>query len=140
MTGRNWTELFFLDEATAFAAGHRPCGYCRRAAYNAYVSAWTNATGNRPSAKEMDRILHPARVTRDRHQIHHDAPLNMLPDGTFVLIKEDPHLVWQGRTLPYSPDGYGPPKPKDPHTNVVVLTPKPTVAVLAAGHVPQVAV
>ena len=73
MTGRNWTELFFLDEALAMSAGHRPCGYCRRGAYVNFVDAWEAVTGLRPKASEMDAMLHPARVTRDRSHVTHQA-------------------------------------------------------------------
>lgn len=139
MTGRNWTELFFLDEATAFAAGHRPCGYCRRAAYRAFVEAWTQATGSRPSAKAMDKVLHPARVTRDRRQVRYQATLADLPPGTFVLQDGTPHLIWQDALLPYGPDGYGEPVRLGGLDKVTVLTPKPIVAVLQAGYLPQVA-
>ncbi|MEL6571453.1 MAG: hypothetical protein AAFQ64_07340 [Pseudomonadota bacterium] len=139
MTGRNWTELFFLDEATAFAAGHRPCGYCRRSAYAAYVLAWAKANGTRPSAKDMDRALHPARVNRNRSQIRHRAILRDVPNGCFVLIDGQPHLIWQDALHPYDPEGYGARRHFSPGQPVTVLTPKPTVAVLAAGYVPQVA-
>ncbi len=139
MTGRNWTELFFLDEATAFAAGHRPCGYCRRAAYNAYVAAWTTAAGSRPSAKDMDRALHSARVRRDRSQVRYEAEICKLPDGTMIVFDGQPHLIWQRKLHRYDPSGYlaAQPRPKD--KPVTVLTPKPTVAVLTAGYLPQVA-
>jgi len=138
MTGRNWTELFFLDEAVAFAAGHRPCGYCRRAAYRRFVDAWTCATGTRPSAKDMDKALHPARVTRDRQQIRHNARLVTLPDGAFFEHNAQPHLVWQGAYYPYAPEGYGPPIVAYSETTVSVFTPKPTVAVLKSGYQPQI--
>ena len=138
MTGRNWTELFFLDEATALAAGHRPCGYCRRDAYAAFVGAWTTATGTRPGAKDMDRALHAARVQRDRRQVRHRARIDTLPDGTFCLIGSQPHLVWGAVLLPYSPGGYAAPVRRPQASEVTVLTPKPTVAVLAAGYVPHV--
>lgn len=139
MTGRNWTELFFLDEATAFAAGHRPCGYCRRAAYNAYVATWTKVAGSRPSAKDMDRALHPARVRRDRSQVRYESEIGALPDGTMIIFDGQPHLIWQRKLHRYSPSGYlaAQPLPKD--RPVTVLTPKPTVAVLTAGYLPQVA-
>ncbi len=138
MTGRNWTELFFLDEATAFAAGHRPCGYCRRKAYTAYVDAWQTATGERPSAKAMDRALHPARVRRDRSQVRYDERIDNLPNGAFCVWQGQAHLVWKGALYPYTPDGYGDRVTRPAEQSVTVLTPKPTVAVLAAGYVPQV--
>jgi hypothetical protein len=138
MTGRNWTELFFLDEAVAFAAGHRPCGYCRRTAYRAYVDAWTRATGTRPGAKDMDRVLHPARVSRDRRHVRFDATLGDLPSGAMIWVDNAPALVLLGQLYPYTPDGYGSAIVADPQTVVPVLTPKPTVDVLTAGYQPQI--
>lgn len=140
MTGRNWTELFFLDEATAFAAGHRPCGYCRRAAYDAFVTGWETATGLRPKAPVMDKALHQARVSKDRRQMRFEAFLCDLPNGSFLLWMDEPHLLWHSALYPYQPEGYGEPIPTDKATIVSVLTPMPTVAVLKAGYVPQVCV
>ncbi|MEJ6397954.1 hypothetical protein [Yoonia sp. 208BN28-4] len=138
MTGRNWTELFFLDEAVALAAGHRPCGYCRRTAYAAYRDAWAVATGTTPKAGDIDAALHPARVTRHRQKVTYQAPLSQLPDGAFVQWADTPHLVQASRLLPYTPGGYGSPIVAQMDTVVSVLTPKPSVAVLSAGYTPQV--
>ena len=138
MTGRNWTELFFLDEAVALAAGHRPCGYCRRAAYRDYVDAWTIATGTRPSAKDMDRALHPARVRRDRSQVRYQAAIGELPNGAMVMQNATPSLVWNSAIYPYDPTGYGPAIDAKMETIVSVLTPKPTVMTLHAGYLPQI--
>jgi len=140
MTGRNWTELFFLDEAVAMAAGHRPCGYCRRPAYNRFVAAWTQATGQKPSAKQMDKALHPARVTRNRVQVRHRAAVGDLPDGAFVMAEGTPHLLWQGAAHPFAPEGYGTPKPLPDLPDVEVLTPKPMILALSAGYVPHIVV
>jgi hypothetical protein len=139
MTGRNWTELFFLDEATAFAAGHRPCGYCRRAAYRRFVDAWETTQGDRPSAKDMDKALHPARVRRDRSQVRFDASLGELPDGTFVWRDGGAHLIWQDHLHQYTPEKYRVATSYDPAEIVSVLTPMPIVAVLTAGYAPQIA-
>lgn len=138
MTGRNWTELFFLDEAVALAAGHRPCGYCRRAAYRAFVDGWANSSGERPKAATMDRALHAARIvdgTRDQRR--HEAQAAELPDGTMILNGTTPHLLVSDRLYPFSPKGYGPPLPR-PSGPVTVLTPTPTVAVLRAGYTPLI--
>lgn len=138
MSGRNWTELFFLDEATAFAAGHRPCGYCRRDAYQRYVAAWTKVTGRKPRSPQMDKVLHPARVTRDRRQVRYQAALADLPCGAMIWDNAAPALVYQGALRPFTPDGYGAPIGAVSDTIVTVLTPKPTVAVLQAGYAPQI--
>ncbi len=135
MPDRGWTALFFLDEAVALAAGHRPCGYCRRAAYRNWVAAWALAHGATDRA-EMDKALHAARVTRDRAQVRHEARLDDLPDGAFVLLDGGAHLVLGDRLLPFTPKGYGPARPRGAGT-VTVLTPEPSVAVLAAGFRPM---
>lgn len=136
MTGRTWTELFFLDEAVALAAGHRPCALCRRAAYTAFRDAWTAAHGARALAREIDDILHAARVTPDRRQQRHTAPATDLPDGSFLLHDGAPHLVMGDGIHPFTPAGYAPPL-RRPEGPVTVLTPAPTIRVLAAGYRPQ---
>ncbi len=136
MTGRNWTELFFLDEAVAMAAGHRPCGYCRRSTYQRFTDAWATSTGTRPRAPDMDAVLHPARVRRDRSQVTHLALLTTLPTGTFILHDGHPHLVRDHDLLPYSPDGYLAPVPRRGCGQVTVMTPKPMVQVLTGGYRP----
>ncbi|PWK61092.1 hypothetical protein [Roseicyclus mahoneyensis] len=132
MPDRGWTALFFLDEAVALAAGHRPCGYCRRAAYDAWLAAWAQAHG--PTDRMiMDRRLHGARVTRNRAQFRHQAEAQALPDGVFVLWRDRPHLLVGAQALPFDVNGYGPAQPRPPGP-VTILTPRPTVAVLAAGY------
>ncbi len=136
MTPNRWTELFFLDEAVALAAGHRPCAYCRRSAYNAYRDAWARATGDAPRAPQMDTALHAARVTRDRRQIRHQAMAHTLPDGTLALWDNAPHLFQGNAVYRYTPQGYSIALDR-PQGQVDVLTPRPTVAALAAGYAPQ---
>ena len=81
-----YTRLFFLDEAVACAAGHRPCAECRRAAYQAFRAAWARAFGAQASARDMDAVLHDARiVARSRTQRQHSALAESLPDGAFIL-------------------------------------------------------
>lgn len=131
-----YTELFFLDEAVALAAGHRPCAECSRADYTRFRDAWAAAQGSQPTAPDMDRALHPARVTRSRAQVRHQAEARGLPDGVFVLWQDRPHLVSGDHALPFAPDGYGSATAR-PDGLVTVLTPAPTVAVLAAGYRPR---
>jgi len=132
-----YTELFFLDEAVALAAGHRPCAECRRADYNAFREAWAKATGSKPSAKAMDAALHEARIIpRLRAQRRHAGDLTELPDGTFIRWNKAPALILGDRLLPWAPSGYGPPVPRPASGRVTVLTPAPTVAVLKAGYLP----
>lgn len=134
MPDRAWTALFFLDEAVAIAAGHRPCGYCRRAAYGAWRAAWARGVGAEDRVA-MDQALHAARVTRGRAQIRHAASPSDLPLGCFVLWQGTAHLVTETGLLTYAPDGYASAVPH-PAGQVTVLTPRPSVAVLAAGYRP----
>ncbi|WP_342075297.1 hypothetical protein [Yoonia sp. SS1-5] len=139
MTGRNWTELFFLDEVTALAAGHRPCGYCRRQAYLDFVAAWTRGSGTRPKAPMMDKALHAARVNgRNRTQIRHQARAEHLPDGVMALHDDAPHLLWNGQLIPYTTTGYAPAHSSEARDSLTVLTPVPTISVLRHGYAPQV--
>jgi hypothetical protein len=131
---RGWTPLFFLDEAVALAAGHRPCAYCRPAAYTAWKAAWAAAHAAAGHA-EMDRALHGARVMRDRQQIRHEAQASSLPEGSFVLWEAQPHLVTASGLHPFTPTGYASPE-ASPAKTLTVLTPAPTLAVLRAGYAP----
>jgi hypothetical protein len=127
-----YTELFFLDEAVALAAGHRPCAECRQADYARFRDAWAAAFGPMPRAAEMDAALHPARVTRRRVQVRHEAEARTLPDGAMILWREGAHLVRGEAILPFTSGGYGAALPR-PTGSVAVLTPAPTLAVLQAG-------
>jgi len=133
--GRN-TQLFFLDEATALAAGHRPCAECRRAAFRAFVQAWTAGNPGELSSSapidDLDRVLHRQRLAPRLR-----APLDALPDGAFVALEGDPrpYLVLGGALLPWTPQGYGTRRPR-PSAVVEVLTPESTVNALRAGYRP----
>lgn len=131
MPDRGWSALFFLDEAVALAAGHRPCHYCRRAAYLAWKDAW----GTGFDRMAADTALHRARVTRTRQQIRFEAEADHLPDGTFVVWDGRAHLVKGPYALPFEPGGYGPLIDR-PQGRVTVLTPAPTLEVLRAGYRP----
>lgn len=137
MSGRKWTELFFLDEAVSLAAGHRPCAYCRRADYSRWSRAWEAAHGA-ARAPEMDAHLHAARAHPGARRMRHHpvADISDLPNGSFVLLDTSAYLVWQDALLPYNPVGYGEPLPLRAQSGTL-LTPPPSVAVLQAGFVPQ---
>lgn len=139
MAPGRYTELFFLDDATALAAGHRPCCECRREDFREFQAAWRRAFGHRASAAEIDRALHRGRVEpRSRRQVRFEAPLDDLPDGTFVLLPDmasSPLLVVGDRLHPWHPGGYGPARARR-SGRASVLTPAPTVAVLGAGYRP----
>lgn len=140
MASGRYTELFFLDEATSLAAGHRPCAECRRADFNAFRAAWAAANGcdDRPRAVEMDTALHSARVDRrSRAQIRHERSATDLPAGIFVMVDAEPWLVWRGRLWRWTFGGYDATAPIPPGV-VTVITPAPTVAAIAAGYLPGV--
>lgn len=136
MPGR-WTALFFLDEATAFAAGHLPCAYCRREAFLAFEAAWSESFGQPARAPAIDRLLHRQRVDRGRRQVVHRATLDELPDGTFVRLEGLPHLVLGPTLRPWSFAGYGSAVPR-PAGLIEVLTPEATVATLRHGYRPVI--
>lgn len=132
----HYTPLFFLDEAVACAAGHRPCALCRRAAYDAFRAAWGRAFGTIHRAAGIDAMLHTARIdpaTRAQRRIL--RPADSLPTGAFILWQGRAHLIRDGMALPHAPDGYAPARPL-PQGAVTVLTPAPMLAVMAAGWRP----
>jgi hypothetical protein len=134
-----WTALFFLDEVTALAAGHRPCGYCRRRDYLDFALAWqaAEAASQRPLAWQMDAVLHAQRTDRRRRKLTHAAAVNTLPDGVMVRIGGNPSLHLAGRFLPWSFTGYGPPVPAPPPNGLAeVLTPPAVTAAIRAGYRP----
>jgi hypothetical protein len=134
-----WTALFFLDEATALAAGHRPCAYCRRASFNSFSEAWRIAEGSteRVRAAQIDARLHGERVDpKTRRQITHQTPIGDLPDGVMVRHRGASGLLSEGRVLPWSLGGYEAPVTVSRSTRVEVLTPPSTVATIAAGYLP----
>jgi hypothetical protein len=129
-----FTELFFLDEATAFAAGHRPCALCRRKDYNHFIESWRRLHPGQESADAVDAQLHNERLeARTRTQRHHDALLDDLPDGAFVLHAGSPHAIVGDRLQPWSVEGYGPGVPRESGRRVRVITPPSLTAILAAG-------
>jgi hypothetical protein len=133
MERQSWTELFFLDEATAFAAGHRPCFYCRREDANRFRAAWEK--GNRVSdvlAPEMDAVLHRERFASAKKLYPLPRPLEKLPDGTMVQAGEESFLIAQGKALKWSPSGYR--AVKGEITDAKLLTPPSTVRAFAAGY------
>jgi hypothetical protein len=137
MSPGTWTELFFLDEAVAFAAGHRPCALCRRDDYRLFRQSWERAFGAPARAAEIDQTLHAARIVPGtRRQCRHEAPLAALPEGCMVVHADAIHLVRAGALHPFAPEGYGPPLPRPEAAAVTLLTPAPIVAVLAAGYRP----
>jgi len=136
MVRRSWTELFFLDEATALAAGHRPCFFCRRADANRFRASWDQGNGaTSVRAGEIDRVLHRERLDHGRKRLHPlPRPLAELPDGAMVQQGADSYLIAQGRALLWSPAGYRAAEMTD--DNTMLLTPPSTLRALAAGYRP----
>ena len=134
-----WTALFFLDEATALAAGHRPCAYCRHADFLDFAEGWRRAHGlpERPRAAQIDDRLHTERVDpRTRRQLTRPAMAGELPGGAMIRHRGAPGLLAGGRVLPWSFTGYLAPVALGPATQVELLTPPATVAAIAAGYRP----
>ncbi len=146
MTPDRYTELFFLDEATALAAGHRPCAECRHARFIDFCNAWGEAhpsedSTQRPTAEAIDRRLHAERIAADCSKRTYMGSLNELPDGVFVTLPalgEQADLVWGDHLLAWSPSGYGVPRPRPRKAEVLVLTPPSTVRTIRAGYVPDI--
>lgn len=136
MATRSWTELFFLDEATSFAAGHRPCFYCRRDDANRFRAAWEEGNGiTRVRATEIDAVLHRERLDRRKKRLHPlDGPIKALPDGAMMKAANESYLVVQGRALRWSFTGY---RLADVQlVDAQLLTPPSTVRALRAGYRP----
>ena len=128
-----FTELFFLDEATAFAAGHRPCALCRREDYDRFAAIWRVLHPGQVGADAMDAQLHAERVAADRaHQLH-EIPIAHLPDGAFVLDGGGPALVLGDELLTWTPAGYRARNPRPARGRVLAITPPSLVAVLRTG-------
>lgn len=134
--GDGYTELFFLDEVTALAAGHRPCFECRRADANAFADAWGRASGHRPRAAEMDAILHAERLA-GREKKMHRRDIAGLPDATMIAFDGTAFAVRGDRLLRWSPAGYVECTPRLASDDADVLTPPSIVAAFAAGYCPH---
>jgi len=136
MARRSWTELFFLDEATAFAAGHRPCFYCRRDDANRFRAAWEEGNGERELlAPEIDAVLHHERLDGRRKRLH-PLPMRLakLPDGAMVQAGADSFVIARGRPLRWSPGGYR--EVAAALHEPMLLTPPSTLRAFMAGYRP----
>jgi hypothetical protein len=143
MSPGQYTELFFLDEATALAAGHRPCATCRRAEYDAFKALWLQANPElaaRSEGKttEIDKLLHAERVDAQRNKRTWSARLGDLPDGCMVVLPGTRDPCWSGMVgapghlAGYASRSHWPPIP------VEVLTPPSVVKALGHGYRPVV--
>jgi hypothetical protein len=134
-----FTELFFLDEATALAAGHRACALCRREDYVRLAGIWRELHPGQHGADAIDAQLHAERVAPvTRAQLHHEAPLDALPDGAFILREGAPCLVLGGELLRWTAAGYATRTRRPAGEQALVITPPSLVALLRAGWRPLV--
>ncbi len=143
MQPNRYTELFFLDEATALAAGHRPCAQCRRVDFNGFIDAWLAGNSSLGIDKvrctdAIDRVLHRERVTPRREKVTFSAQLRNLPDGVMVTLDGagDAWLLWRGGLHRWTPEGYTEVRPLESAREVRVLTPRSTVNTIVAGYAP----
>ncbi len=140
-----WTELFFLDEATAFSAGHRPCFQCRYNDHQRFRKGWLLGNPDygfdgRTPVREIDDLLHAERIAPDSSKVTYITHLPSLPDGTFILHNEKPHLISNGRLYPWHPAGYSAAIPFPHISGVTVLTPGSIVRMFQSGYTPQMGI
>jgi hypothetical protein len=138
MQPRRWTELFFLDEAAAFAAGHRPCAECRNAAYKRFKALWISCYGEPAGADDIDDVLHADRLVGRRAKRTYRERAARLPDGAYAAIDGAPGLVWRSAFFPWSDAGYTARRPVREGDEAVVLTPRSIVNILRAGYETEV--
>lgn len=142
MQPNRWTELFFLDEATAFAAGHRPCFQCRYADHQRFKIYWVKGNPTygfdmKTAVTEIDDILQRERIAADKTKVSYHESLNLLPDGAFVAYQNNAYLVKAKQLHLWTAAGYQEPIPFPVCDKMEVLTPKSFVNMFAAGYAPQ---
>lgn len=145
MAPQRWTALFFLDEATAFAAGHRPCNECRRDDFRKFKSLWIKGNPEygftmKTKIAEIDAALHNERINSNREKITFEMNISEIPDGTFVSVNSTAFLLFQSSLYEWTPHGYKNATPLPSFSRLTVLTPKSIVRMFAAGYVPVVQV
>ena len=138
MSQRSWTELFFLDEATSFAAGHRPCFYCRRDDATAFRDAWAKGNGyEKPYATKMDAVLHSERLDGREKRLH---PLRIaalkLPNGAMVTSGGESYVIANNEAWRWSFAGYS--RASTSLANASLLTPPSIINALREGYPVQI--
>ncbi len=136
--GRYYTELFFLDEVTALAAGHRPCFECRRRDAERFAECWRQAfrLKERPHAPQMDVVLHAERLD-GREKRRHRRAIDDLPDGAVIAQGQGVFAVRGNSLLRWTPAGYSEHGARPRNATAEVLTPPAILTVLAAGYRPR---
>lgn len=141
MSQKKYTELFFLDEVTAFAAGHRPCGECRRERYKEFKSKWLEANfdllnGEKDSMDNIDKIVHKERINKNE-KVTFNEDINILPNGTMIKSDKEIYLVWNKLLYLWSFDGYKKIDIQIENKSVEVLTPYSYVRMFKKGFIPS---
>jgi hypothetical protein len=143
MSPDRYTELFFLDEATAFAAGHRPCCECRRDDFDKFKSLWLDGNpeynfDKKTSIQKIDNVLQSERMNKDKSKVTFEENIHKIPNGAFVLYNENPFLIVNNKMFLWSPFRYdkGISLPKT--NKLIILTPKSIVNTFNAGYMPQI--
>ena len=140
-----YTELFFLDEATAFAAGHRPCCECRRLDYDLFKRSWVEGNpaygfNKKTLIREIDEVLHKERIDKKRRKVTSTSPIENLPDGTFIQIEGECYLLSGDLMHRWTPFGYDRQIVKTDRSVVTVLTPVSIVNTFRMGYKPHMAI
>lgn len=132
----SYTELFFLDEASSFSAGHRPCYECRRREAVFFSELWGEAlgSGERAKAGDIDMTLHAERINTEGRKATFKSNVAELPTGAMVRWRDGAYLVLAGRLLRWSPEGYTAVVDPEPDLIVDVLTPRSTLEIFRAGY------
>ena len=133
MTPHRYTELFFLDDAAALSAGHRPCAECRREDYRRFQSFWRASHGGTATADEMDARLHADRLAGKAKRTYR-AALASMPDGAYVAFEDAAWLVWGDELHRWSDSGYVERRARAVRSQVEILTPQSAIPILAAGY------
>ncbi len=143
MTPDRWTELFFMDEATAFSAGHRPCFECRREDAKEFKTSWIqgNAVHNftmSTSINEIDEVIHGERIDGAKKKLMHPLSPSEMPDGAFVLWNDEPYLFSKLMLHRWTPFGYEGSFAVPEASMLLVLTPRSIINAFRAGYSPQI--
>jgi hypothetical protein len=145
MQPNRWTELFFLDEATAFSAGHRPCFQCRYTDHQRFKTYWLKGNpafgfNMKTPVSKIDDIIQIERISSDQSKVTYEERLAVLPNGTFVSYRDEAYLIKDGKMYLWTTAGYKKPIPFPDLAVLPVLTPKSIVNMFSAGYLPQFAV
>nr|WP_315032443.1 hypothetical protein [uncultured Chryseobacterium sp.] len=138
-----WTELFFLDEATAFSAGHRPCFQCRYKDHIRFKEYWIKGNPQhgfniKTSVKEIDNIIHTERIDKDGEKVMYTELIKNLPDGVIINKEEGDFLLLNGKLYHWTPFGYDYYENVAADVTVQVLTPHSIVNAFKMGYSPQI--